>query len=116
MEISVRGNSQRSAIFVDGVLEFAVGHRFELVEEGEDETGGEVGEEEGKDGDATPGPEPGVVDVVKDPEDAGDEGDPDEGGEDEGFDLVGDEGALGGLVEAEAFLENEGVVDFEGEG
>lgn len=101
--------------FVDGVLEFAVGHRFELVEEGEDETGGEVGEEEGKDGDATPGPEPGVVDVVKDPEDAGDEGDPDEGGEDEGFDLVGDEGALGGLVEAEAFLENEGVVDFEGE-
>lgn len=101
---------------MDRVLEGAVGHGGELVEERQDEGRGEIGEDELERGDKGPCPEPCVWDCIEDPEDAGGERQAEDGGESEAFDPVRNEGGGGGFVETEFLLDDEGLVPIEGQG
>jgi hypothetical protein len=110
MKTSLRGNWHRLAR-----LRRAGGERGEFMEEGHEPAWGDELDGEQKDGGGEPCPEPCPGGVLEDEEEEGEEGEADEGGEGEAFEVVGGEGAWGGLIEAVFGFDAEGVVDFEGE-
>ena len=104
---------RESAAFAEGfdcVLQFALGHRGELVEQRHDQRGCEPGEQELDGSDDNPCPEPGVVDALENPQDGGREGQADDGCQQQGFEPIDNEGGFGRSVEAEFFLNDEGFV------
>ena len=102
---------------LDARPKIARGERSELVEQGLDD--GRVEDDHAHLEDEEEGHEPGDESVsgpLEDSEERGEEGRADDEANRPGLEEVGDEEAAGRLVEAVLLLENEGLVDGEGEG